>query len=217
LTTLYPRIHPYIPCSTLVEIAPGYGRWTKFLLSRCQKYYGFDISPKCIDSCRQNFSNANHAQFFLTNGTSLPEVPNHTCDFLFSFDSLVHAELEVILAYIPEILRVLSPQGVAFIHHSNWADTPRNYENIHCRATSVSAPLVATAIEQNGGRVLIQEKISWQADQLLDCLTLFTSATHPSLSDHAEPILLENRNFSEQAGYIRSFIDTYYAHRRVKK
>ncbi|MEK6280890.1 MAG: hypothetical protein AABN95_11100 [Acidobacteriota bacterium] len=26
-----PRIHPFIPVGTILEIAPGYGRWTHYL------------------------------------------------------------------------------------------------------------------------------------------------------------------------------------------
>jgi hypothetical protein len=38
-------------------------------------------------------------------------------DFLFSFDSLVHAEQDVIAAYLSQLARKLSP--MASIHHSN--------------------------------------------------------------------------------------------------
>jgi hypothetical protein len=40
-------------------------------------------------------------------------------DFAFSFDSLVHAEADVIQAYVEQLASILRPGGAAFIHHSN--------------------------------------------------------------------------------------------------
>ena len=42
-----------------------------------------------------------------------------TALFVFSFDSLVYAENDVIAAYLSQLARKLSPDGVGFIHHSN--------------------------------------------------------------------------------------------------
>ena len=33
--TLLPRIHPYLPAQTILEIPPGYGRWTQYLKDCC--------------------------------------------------------------------------------------------------------------------------------------------------------------------------------------
>jgi hypothetical protein len=43
-------------------------------------------------------------------------------DFVFTFDSLVHAEINDIEAYLSELSRKLSQDGVAFVHHSNLAE-----------------------------------------------------------------------------------------------
>jgi hypothetical protein len=40
-------------------------------------------------------------------------------DFIFSFDSLVHAEDAVLKAYVAEFAKKLRPNGAAFLHHSN--------------------------------------------------------------------------------------------------
>lgn len=42
-------------------------------------------------------------------------------DLAFSFDSLVHVEIDVIEGYLTELARVLVPDGVAILHHSNLA------------------------------------------------------------------------------------------------
>jgi hypothetical protein len=48
-------------------------------------------------------------------------VETGSVDFVFSFDSLVHADAPTLEAYLRELTRVLRPGGVAFLHHSNMA------------------------------------------------------------------------------------------------
>jgi 16S rRNA A1518/A1519 N6-dimethyltransferase RsmA/KsgA/DIM1 with predicted DNA glycosylase/AP lyase activity len=50
--TIYPRLMAALPAARIVEIAPGFGRWTPFLLSQSSLYVGIDISPRCIDFCK---------------------------------------------------------------------------------------------------------------------------------------------------------------------
>ena len=46
-------------------------------------------------------------------------IEDGSIDFAFSFDSLVHAEADVMSSYANELARVLKPGGCAFLHHSN--------------------------------------------------------------------------------------------------
>ena len=39
LTTIYPRIYRFIPATTLMEIAPGYGRWTQYLIKFTKNHF----------------------------------------------------------------------------------------------------------------------------------------------------------------------------------
>jgi SAM-dependent methyltransferase len=80
---------------------------------------GIDLSGKCIESCKSRFGNVSHAQFLMNDGMSLDPLPDDTFDLVFSFDSLVHAEAEVLDSYIRQMLQKLAPQGIAFVHHSN--------------------------------------------------------------------------------------------------
>jgi hypothetical protein len=118
-STLYPRIRPFVPTGVILEIAPGFGRWTQFLVDQCDSYIGVDIVEKCIDHCRQRFAAISKATFYVNDGTSLEMVPDGSVDFCFSFDSLVHAEADVVSGYLQALATKLAPDGVAFIHHSN--------------------------------------------------------------------------------------------------
>ncbi|MBO0729218.1 MAG: class I SAM-dependent methyltransferase [Acidimicrobiaceae bacterium] len=76
-------------------------------------------SPNCIDRCRERFSAAQNIACHVNDGRSPGMVPARSVDFAFSFDSLIHVELDVITDYLGQLARVLHQDGVAFIHHSN--------------------------------------------------------------------------------------------------
>jgi len=117
--SIYPRVHPFLPASAVLELAPGFGRWTEFLLGHCDTLIGIDVAPRCIEACRKRFADHPGASFEINDGKSVPMVADSSIDFAFSFDSLVHVEAEVLLGYLTELARILKPDGVAFLHHSN--------------------------------------------------------------------------------------------------
>jgi SAM-dependent methyltransferase len=198
--SLYPRLHRFLPTGNLLEIAPGFGRWTKYLIPNTARYIGVDLSQVCVDACRRIFCNVRHATFVKNDGLSLPGIENSSCDLVFSFDSLVHADFDVMQAYIPEILRVLSPNGVAFIHHSNLLAFHGSLGQPHARSLTVSADNVARAVELAGGSVLIQEVINWGSEHTHDCLTLFGR-----WSANSKPVRVDNPRFMDEALIVRDF------------
>lgn len=116
---LLPRIHAHLPAGTILEIAPGHGRWTQYLKERCEKLVAVDLSPNCIEACRRRFADSDNIELHVNDGRTLDAVADASIDFAFSFDSLVHVEADVIESYLAELRRVLTAEGVAFIHHSN--------------------------------------------------------------------------------------------------
>jgi SAM-dependent methyltransferase len=173
---LYPRLHRLLPAPTILEIAPGFGRWTRFLIPYCETFVGVDLSSTCIEACRVSFAQAKHAMFLQNDGVSLEMVPNNL-DFVFSFDSLVHVEIDILASYIRQIIAKLSPDGTAFIHHSNFATMPPGVENPYGRAESVSSVTVANVVAQQGGCIRLQEMVNWGCEQLIDCFTIFSKGT----------------------------------------
>lgn len=200
---LYPRIHRFLPAPMILEIAPGRGRWTQFLKSHGQSMIGVDISEKCIEYCKARFATATNLQFFVNDGSSLAAVPDSSVDFVFSFDSLVHAEREVIEAYLVQLERKLTPSGVGLFHHSNLGAYPgrlammRYYRRlppalrrrvlreggieallsikIGWRATSMTAALFRQCCQRAGLKCISQELINWTRGRcLVDCISIFT-------------------------------------------
>lgn len=152
--TILPRIRLFLPASRVLEIAPGYGRWSSFLIDCADEYIGVDLNTKCVSACRTRFATASHATFVVNDGKSLAAVADDSINFAFSFDSLVHVEIDIIEAYLRELSRKLSPDGIAFIHHSNLGE--------HRMAHNVSRLLSVGARWPLGEKVLLQSRlIGW--------------------------------------------------------
>lgn len=101
--SILPRISSFVPADTILEIAPGHGRWTAFLKDLCRRLTVVDLSAPCIDQCRQRFAHDANIGYFVNDGMSLEMVEDGSIDFIFSFDSLVHAEESVLRAYTAQL------------------------------------------------------------------------------------------------------------------
>ena len=206
--SLYPRLHRFLPAGRILEIAPGHGRWTKFLIPACTEYLGIDLNESCIEVCRRRFADAAHAKFIANDGVSLNAVPDGQYDLIFSFDSLVHAEIDVFQSYVPQIIHKLAPGGVAFLHHSNLAEAAlEEGQPHHWRGVSMSGTALSAIIAQSGGAVVVQEVINWRDTGLIDCLTTFARAG----AFAAAPVVLSNHRFMNEANIIKTFQSAYSA------
>lgn len=204
--TIMPRIAFALTASMVLEIAPGHGRCTNMLLRFTRGYRGIDLSEQCVQFCRQRFAAYPEAEFFVNDGKSLDAVAGRTFDLIFSYDSLVHADMDAIEPYVPQIIQLLKPGGAAFIHHSNLAASPGVEHGL--RSTEVSAERVAALIERSGGKVLIQEVWGGNAKADSDCFSTFCKA-----GDHAgfERRSLINRLMGQEAAVARENFVPYLA------
>ena len=225
---LLPRIHRYIPAPCILEIAPGFGRWTNYLKGQCQRLTAVDLSAECIAACKNRFSAENHIEYHVNDGKSLDMVADGSVDFVFSFDSLVHAESDVIQQYIAQLAKKLTRHGVGFLHHSNLGAVqfpqsplsrlPKGKRTLgrlgllpqepptHVRARSMTAELFKTYCQQAGLVCFNQELINWGGDYLIDCLSTF--ALPGSKHMHAY-VSLENSNFMQEAEFLSKLAPLY--------
>jgi SAM-dependent methyltransferase len=195
--SILPRISAFVPADTILEVAPGYGRWTAFLKDLCKRLIIVDLSERCIDRCRQRFADCSHISYFVNDGKSLEMVVDGGIDFIFSFDSLVHAEEPVLKAYAAEFAKKLRPNGAAFLHHSNLGEYTRRIEvesrlskvpkllgllkrlgvwddNVtnQWRARSMTAAKMARFAEEHNLQCVSQELVTWGTSfALIDCLS----------------------------------------------
>jgi Methyltransferase domain len=232
--SILPRIGKFLPAKLLLEIAPGYGRWTSYLLPACDKYVGVDLSETCVNACKQRFSTAENANFFATDGKSLSMVADQSVDFVFSFDSLVHVEADVIDAYMVELSRVLAPNGIGFIHHSNLGAhlpslrvarllakaarrVPLARQALtnsgiigwnHMRAESMTAERFAIACSKAGRVCVGQEIIDWGdiGRKTIDCLSL---VARPGSRWARAKVTVSNPNFMDEAFSAQRIASVY--------
>jgi ubiquinone/menaquinone biosynthesis C-methylase UbiE len=166
---ILPRIREFLPATHLLEIAVGHGRVSNYLIPRAVSYSGIDIDRGCIAYCRNRFKDS-RAYFLATDGMTIP-FPDNFFNFVFSWDSLVHADRIVIECYIHELARVLKPGGAAFIHHTNRGavETPDTMP-WHVRDIRMTADFFKTCC-QDVGLTCTQELIDWAKVKDLDCLS----------------------------------------------
>jgi SAM-dependent methyltransferase len=193
---LLPRIHSFVPAPTMLEIAPGFGRWTQYLKDLAERLVIVDLAERCIAGCRERFADATNIEYHVNDGRSLAMVEDNSIDFAFSFDSLVHVDADVLEDYATELARVLAPDGVAFIHHSNLGAyrtlnrlthrTPARLRSplvrrgalidiAAWRAEDVTADGFAEASERAGLACFSQETICWEHGRwMIDAISLLT-------------------------------------------
>lgn len=111
-------VAPYVSKDQVaVEIGPGGGRWTQYLLG-FKRLYAVDYYPELLKQLKKNFTKPN-VVFVQNTGTDFPGVPEHGVDFVFSFGTFVHLELPLIKAYLGNIGGILAPGGNVVIHYSD--------------------------------------------------------------------------------------------------
>jgi ubiquinone/menaquinone biosynthesis C-methylase UbiE len=233
--TLLPRMGRFLPAASILEIAPGYGRFTQYLIQSSKRFVGVDLAPSCVAFCVDRFKAAAHAAFFSNDGKSLPMVKSGSVDFVFSFDSLVHVEAAEMETYAQEIARVLKPDGAAFLHHSNLdayasdLKTSSGIENAakvipvagkmlkragvtqwhQSRAPSMSAEKMVRYADAAGLACIAQELLAWPhstSQRLTDCISILA----PKGSVLArENVVSENPMFGAEAASARAVAKTY--------
>lgn len=165
---IYPKIKPYLNGETL-EIAPGFGRITEYLLKETSGLSIVDLNSICIDKCKEKFGNKIKS-YIVNDGKSL-DYNNDTFDFIISFDSFVHMTEDVIECYIKEIDRTLKNDGFAFIHHSFFFGSERPTENIGGRS-NMTMDLFRKLVESNNMKIISQEEFRISST-VVDTLSIF--------------------------------------------
>ena len=117
----YVRDHflkPYVsPDATIMEIGPGGGRWTRYMLA-ARKIYAIDYHQELLDELKVHFDLEN-IDFIRNDGDNLPGVPNQSIDFIFSFGVFVHLEMDVIDRYLTNIKPILKPDSNVVLQYSD--------------------------------------------------------------------------------------------------
>jgi len=187
-----------------------------------------DLSEKCVAACRERFRDSTHIEYHVNDGRSLQFLGDRSVDYVFSFDSLVHVEADVIESYLSEIGRIMKPDGAGFIHHSNLAEYrvlsaihsflemyPRLQTFVrerklvpssHGRAPCMSASKFREHAEKAGMHCISQEKVNWGSKRTIDCLSTFQKTSRRM---HGPVMTLQNPHFMGEAQYLGQLARLY--------
>ncbi len=216
--TLLPRLHAFVPTDTILEIAPGYGRITQFLKDLCKQLIIVDITEHCIEACKRRFSSDSNIAYHINDGKSLEMISDSSIDFVISFDSLVHADADIIEVYLGQLSKKLKPNGVGFIHHSNVGACINPVMKLlppymrilkrDWRAQNMTAKLFELYCENAGLQCISQELINWGTNYPVpvDCFSLFTRKdsiwTRPNK-------VFANMSFTKETKYLAKLSEAY--------
>jgi 2-polyprenyl-3-methyl-5-hydroxy-6-metoxy-1,4-benzoquinol methylase len=210
--TIQPRIASFLPAGHILEIAPGFGRCTQYLVPQCTELSLVDLTEKCIEACRKRFQAHSHIRYFVNDGRSLDMLEDGSIDFAFSWDSLVHVEKDVMRSYLHELAAKLRPGGAGFLHHSNIgafldpATGKLTVENRHWRGENMSARLFRDYCQEAGLKCVSQEILAWGGTVLNDCISVFVK--EPGY-DPKKTVVVESPDFMEESRGRKTPPDVY--------
>ncbi|MGE3897230.1 MAG: class I SAM-dependent methyltransferase [Variibacter sp.] len=167
-------ITPYFKdADTVLEIGPGAGRWTEYLLSHAKRLIAIDISEACVSECRKRFASYPQASFEVGNGFDLHTISANSIDRIWSFDVFVHINGTEFNSYVAEFHRVLKAGGIGAIHHGSLGGSSGGWRS------NVTLTDVQKFMRENDLEIISQVK-SWiddgeehQAGLYGDAITVF--------------------------------------------
>ena len=103
-----------------LEIGPGTGMFSKEFRSWRMNYF-LDILPELERKLRRRFKppHQKYLKFYLTRNTECSNIPQGSCNLVFSWDTFVFFTQQHIQQYLHDIKRVLIPGGYCFIHYAD--------------------------------------------------------------------------------------------------
>jgi|TARA_R110001592_G_scaffold238829_1_gene498679 SAM-dependent methyltransferase len=138
-----------------MEIGPGTGMFSKEFRSWRLNYF-VDVLPDVQNKIRRRFPPAaqKNIKFFSARGTACEDIPQGSCNFIFSWDTFVFFTQKHIKQYFKDIKRVLIPGGYCLIQYADChydldlQEAKRGYWNYNTKT------IMTQIIEEEGFEVI---------------------------------------------------------------
>jgi SAM-dependent methyltransferase len=144
---------PYVNSQQVaVEIGPGGGRWTRYLLGFGQLYV-VDYHAELLQELKTNFNKPN-MRFIRNNGSDFPGIAEQSVDFIFSFGCFVHLDAPLIQSYLSNIKQILKPNGNGVIQYS---DKSKVMGQLNAEFSDNSPELMRRMVSDAGLRILEED------------------------------------------------------------
>lgn len=147
-------ILPYISKeANVLEIGPGGGRWTRYMLAS-KLLVVIDYHQELLDELKLNFNGKNMI-FVKNNGDDFPNIKENSIDFLFSFGTFVHLDIEIIDRYLKNMYRIIKNSSNVVIQYSD-KNKPLAILN---EGFSDNNPTIMRNMVQDNGYIILEEDI----------------------------------------------------------
>jgi hypothetical protein len=184
--TIWPLIKDF-DFETVLELSPGGGRNTEKLSTLASRLIAVDYNQYALEQTRGRLGTSRggcEVSYHQNNGRDLSMVPDASVTAIYCWDSAVHFDKSVVLAYVAEFARVLKRGGSGFFHHSDLGDrADKNIKRNPGWRSNVSKEEVDRACRANGLTVARQQPVPWTTDprsdwktrtpMFVDCATVF--------------------------------------------
>jgi ubiquinone/menaquinone biosynthesis C-methylase UbiE len=105
-----------------LEIGCGPGRLMRPMSRHFVEIHGVDVSDEMIALAKEKLRDVPHAHAHHTDGATLPQFPEESFDFVYSYAVFQHIpSRDVVYQYLKEIRRVLKPGGLARLQFNGLA------------------------------------------------------------------------------------------------
>ena len=103
-----------------LEIGPGTGMFSKEFRAWRLNYF-LDVLPELEEKVRRRFNpfHQKYLKFYITRKTECSNIPQSSCNFVFSWDTFPFFTQNHIQHYLHDIKRVLIPGGYCLIHYAD--------------------------------------------------------------------------------------------------
>lgn len=71
-------------------------------------------------------------KFLVSRDGNLPEIPDSSVDYVFSYDTFVHFDRELFDGYLREFARILKPGGVLHLHYAQKLTEAQSEDYLYC-------------------------------------------------------------------------------------
>jgi ubiquinone/menaquinone biosynthesis C-methylase UbiE len=150
----------FMPASSVIlEVGPGGGRWTEYLLLRARRLILVDVAERCLELCRERFDNDPRLSYVHAEADPVAFIPpssvsDGSVDAIWSYDAFVHINPTDTTQYLREFRRVLRPGGIAVIHHVG--QTPTEWDYAEAFRAQMNAKFFAHLLQQQGLQLIEQ-------------------------------------------------------------
>jgi hypothetical protein len=103
-----------------LEIGPGNGMFSMDFRTWASNFF-LDVLQDRGDAIRKKFNPRHHKylKFYTTRNTECSNIPQNSCNLVFSWDTFVFFTQQHVQQYLHDIKRVLIPGGYGFIHYAD--------------------------------------------------------------------------------------------------